>query len=54
MINYYENKDENEKKDTSQGYNVNIPRSAHGHKYSNYKKCLGMMILCIKQHLSDI
>ena len=30
-------------------------RSRHGHKYSKCKKCLSMMMLiCIKQHLSDI
>ena len=34
---------------------INRPRSRHGHKYSKYKKCLTMMMLiCIKQHLSNI
>ena len=29
-------------------YNINRPRSRHGHKYSKYKKCLSMMMLvCI-------
>ena len=36
-------------------YNINKPRCRHGHKYSKYKKCLGMiMFICIKQHLSNI
>ena len=36
-------------------YNINRPRSRYGHKYSKCKKCLSMMILiCIKQHLSNI
>ena len=30
-------------------YDINIPRSRHGHKYSNYKKCLSMiMLICSK------
>ena len=31
-------------------------RSRHGHKYSQYKKCLSiiMMFICINQHLSNI
>ena len=34
---------------------INRPRSRHGHKYSKYKKCLGMaMPISIKQHLSNI
>ena len=36
-------------------YVINRPRSRNGHKYSKYKKCLSMMMLiCIKQHLSNI
>ena len=39
----------------SHRYNINRPRCKHGHKYSKYKKFLGMMMLiCIKQHLSNI
>ena len=35
-------------------YDINRPRSRHGHKYSKYKKCLSMAIrICIKQHLSN-
>ena len=42
-------------KNRSQRYNINKPRSRHGHRYSKYKKCLRMMmLLCIKQHLSNI
>ena len=42
-------------KNRSQRYNINKPRSRHGHRYSKYKKCLSMMmLLCIKQHLSNI
>ena len=47
-----ENEDENEKR--SHRYDLNRPRTRHGHKYSKYKKCLSMMMLiCIKQHLSN-
>ena len=35
-------------------YNINRPRSRHGHKYSKYKKYLIMMMLiCTKQHVSN-
>ena len=43
------------KKNRSHRYDIKKPRSRHGHKYSKYKTCLGMiMIICIKQHLSNI
>ena len=33
-------------------YDINRPRSRHGHKYGKYKECLSMMMfICIKQHL---
>ena len=36
-------------------YDINRPRSRHGHKYSKYKKCLNKMMLRFisntKQHL---
>ena len=52
-INHNENEDENEK-NKSHRYDINRPRSSHGHKYSKYKKCLTMiMLICIKQHLSN-
>ena len=36
-------------------YDINRPRPRHGHKYSKYKKRISMMMLiCIKQHLSNI
>ena len=39
----------------SHRYDINRPRSRHGHKYSKYKKCLSkMMLICIKQHLRKI
>ena len=42
-------------KNKSHRYDINRPTSRHGHKYSKYKKCLGMMMLiCIKQHLINI
>ena len=43
-------------KNRSYRYNVNRPRSRHGHKYSTYKKCLTVMIMltCIKQQLTNI
>ena len=34
------------------GTRKNRPLPRHEHKYSKYKKC--MMIICIKQHLSNI
>ena len=36
---------------------IHISRSRlrHGHKYTKYKMCLSiMMVICIKQHLSNI
>ena len=42
-------------KNRSHRYDINRSRSRHGHKYSKYKKCLSvMMLICIKQHLSNI
>ena len=42
-------------KNRSLRYDINRSRSKDGHKYSKYKKCLSMMMLiCIKQHLSNI
>ena len=39
-------------KNRSHRYGINRPRSRHEHKYSEYKKCLSMMMLvCIKQRL---
>ena len=39
----------------SHRYDINIPRSRHGHKYGKYKKCLSIMMLPgIKQHLSNM
>ena len=41
--------------DINLGTRKNRPRSRHGHEYSKYKKFLSMMMLiCIKQHLSNI
>ena len=43
------------KKNRPHRYNMNKPRSRHGHKCSKCKKCLIMMMLiCIKQNLSNI
>ena len=42
-------------KNRSHRCEINKPRSRHGHKYSESKKCLSMMMLIyIKQHLSNI
>ena len=42
-------------KNRSHIYNINRPRSRHGHKYSKYKKYLStIMLIGIKQHLSNI
>ena len=36
-------------KNRSHGYDIERPRSRHGHKYSKYKKCHRiMMLICIK------
>ena len=38
----------------SHRYDINRPWSRHGHKYSEHKKCPNvMMLICIKQHLSN-
>ena len=42
-------------KNRSYRYDINRATSRHGYKYSKYKKCLSkMMLICIKQHLSNI
>ena len=42
-------------KNRSSRYDINRPRRGHGCKYTRYKICLDiMMIICIKQHLSNI
>ena len=39
----------------SHRYNINKPRSKHGHKYNNCKKCLIMtMFICIEQDLRKL
>ena len=44
-----------EMENRSYRYDINRPRSRHGHKYTKYEKCLSMiMVMCIKQHLSNI
>ena len=36
-------------------HDINRPRPRHGNRISKYRKCLSMMMLiCIKQHLSNI
>ena len=42
-------------KKISPRWDINKLRSKHGHKYSKYKTSVSMMMLiCIKQHLSNI
>ena len=42
-------------KNTSRKYDTNRPRSRHGYKYTKSKMCLSiMMVICVKQHLSNI
>ena len=42
-------------KNRSNRYDINRPRRRHGHKYTKYKIYLDiMMVICIKQHLSNI
>ena len=36
-------------KNRSHRYDIDSPRSRYGHKYSKCKKCLSMMLTCIKQ-----
>ena len=36
-----------EMKNKSHRYDINRPRSRHGHKYSKYKKCLGIIMLYV-------
>ena len=53
MINDNENEAENEKQ--IHRYDINRPRPKHGHKCAKYKMYRGiMMVICIKQHLSNI
>ena len=40
-------------KNRSQRYEINRPKTRHGHKSSKYKNCL-IILICIKQHLSNI
>ena len=42
-------------KNISQKYDINRPRPRHGPNYTKYKMCLSiMMVICIKQHLTNI
>ena len=42
-------------KNKSHRYDIDRPKSGHGQEYSEYKKCLSMMmIICVKLHLSNI
>ena len=44
-------KTEMKMKNRSHRYDINRPKSRHGHKYSKYKKCLNMMkLIRSKQH----
>ena len=44
-----------EMQNRSSRYDINGPRHRHGHKYTKNKICLDiMMVICIKQHLSNI
>ena len=53
MINDTGNDSEN--KNRSQRYEINRPRPRHEHKHAKYKMCLSItMVICIKQHLSNI
>ena len=42
-------------KNRSQRYDINRARPRPGHKYTKYEMCLSkLMVICIKQHLSNI
>ena len=38
-------------KNISQRYNINRPKSRHGHKCSKYKKCLRMMMFLYNKNI---
>ena len=42
-------------KNRSHRYDINRPMPRPGHKYTKYEMCLSkIMVICIKQHLSNI
>ena len=42
-------------KKRSQRYDINRPNPRHGHKYTKYKISINMMmVICVKQHVSNI
>ena len=42
-------------KNRSHRYDINGSTPWHGHKYAKYKMCQSiMMVICIKQHLTNI
>ena len=46
---------EKKNKNGSDRYDINAPRSTHGHKYRKYKKRpIIIMLIFTKQHLSNI
>ena len=53
VINFDENETENETQIT-QIRHINKSRPRNGHKYIKHKTCLSMMIVCTKQHLSNM
>ena len=42
------------KKNTSQIYDINRPRTRHGHKYTEYKMYLSIMMVIYVIHLRNI
>ena len=45
----------NENESATRKYVINRTRPRHGHKYTKYKISLNLvMVICIKQHLSNI
>ena len=43
------------RKNRSHRYDISRTSARHGHKYPKYKMCRSiMMVICIKQHLSNI
>ena len=41
-------------KNRSQRHDIIRPRPRHEHKYTKYKTCVSIIVICIKQHLSNI
>ena len=41
-------------KNNKKRYDINRPKPRRGYKYTKYEMCFSMMVVCIKQPLSNI